>query len=847
MLPSMIRKKLREIRRILRFCSAVDGFGSLVFALVGLFFLDILADRFLEFSVVLRFLLLLSMIAGICVVIWKTLLLRILCPVRDDQLARLLEHRVPRFHESLITSVEARSEESSDGQYHHFFVERTVQKATKVLKSVEMRSLFRFRRLYLRSALALCLLFLLGGFCIAFTETAEIWFSRNILLSQKQWPRLSRIHVEGFDAQNRAKIAKGDSFPLLVLADTTAPQVPVKVRVDIAPQNAPGKVVQSFTIDQFTSRFLRGKEYRSFLHTIPELLDPVLLSISAGDTHIEGLLIEVVPPPGILRSEIVFHYPKYMKRSDSASKPTDRIIVPEGTGLLLKLQGNKPLQSASLSLNGRNAEPVSELHGDSFSYAFPDCREEKNLEFTLEDLDGIQNRRSIRYSVEILKDKAPSVSARLDGIGQSITPIAVLPILGEVLDDYGIAEIQARYTVVRSETRIRDQEEEGDPAQDGFLEDSESENFDQFSDPGRKLRREGDQPIAVLNGSITNHPLDFEFSISELSLVPGDRLSLQIEARDAFSLPETLKEKKPEIQGPHFGAGDRWDFEIVSPARLKGILEAREIVLRQRFEALIAEVRRTRDILEEMDFEKPENAPQSRISGEISDIPQNRNAKEESGKNNPTENHSPGIPESSPSLFPEDSEEQMGKPVQKEQEREPTDPPTPFPVKNEIDTISSEQASQGAYCISRVLRDSEKEKYELQGIIGGFENIRKEMVNNQIFTPETQERIDERIMNPIHSVIEKEFHQFDKLLEEFAVVLEKYETISREQAQKNRLDSLEQLDRILAKLSAILEQMVQMETFNEAVELLKEIIREQETLRKETDAAKKDQLRRLLD
>lgn len=817
MFPSIIRDKLQELRGVLRFCVTLDGTTRMLFVIGALMLLDLAADRYLEWSLAMRGVLLVAIFAGIGYLLWKTLVQRLIAPVQDRQLAALLERKVPEFNESLITSVELRdsftdvssepiSNVSREDECFPLLLNTTVTKAAEILKSVDVRELFRFRRLYGRGVLVFLFLSLLIGFCIAFHESTRIWFYRNILLSDIQWPRLSRISVEGFDENGYVRVARGDSFPLLIKADTKAPQVPSKVYVRIAPENDPKKDTKTILIDQFGSRVdEQGAEHRQFLHTIPELLDSVVLSIQAGDTRIEGLRIEVVPPPSVIRNELVLQYPAYMKREDSSLQPTDRVSIPEGTNVSLLMQSNKPLRAASVSLNAQSPLQVHELAGELLRHEFKNLREATRLEVFLEDFDNIKNRRPIRLDMEILKDQSPVVAARLDGIGQAITPIALLPILGEVTDDYGLTEIRSRYSLLRTQGPVL-----GEPAE---KEESDTPKTEPTAEIVTEKETEGTRPIRQLNGIVTNQPLEETFSVSELLLVPGDRLKLQLEAVDGFSLSDP--ESPQETLAPHVGLGDSWDLEIVTEARLKTILETREIGLRQRFEALIAEVRRTREILETMDFEK---TAEEIAADEAAKAEQEKKAEEENNGEEKSETES------------------------ETKSAETVPPPEP-----KLEVITQEQAVRGAYDTSRVLRDSEKEKYELQGIIAAFSGIRKEMVNNQIFTPEAQDRIDGRIIEPIRSLMEKDFFEFDEKLTEHARRIEQRETTARKEILDSRLDSIAQIDRILVKMDTILEQMLQMETFNEAIELLKAIIREQESLRKETDKAKNQQLRNLLE
>jgi len=94
-------------------------------------------------------------------------------------------------------------------------------------------------------------------------------------------------------------------------------------------------------------------------------------------------------------------------------------------------------------------------------------------------------------------------------------------------------------------------------------------------------------------------------------------------------------------------------------------------------------------------------------------------------------------------------------------------------------------------------------------------------------------------------LVEKDFFEFDEFLTKLSSDLEGRATVERSEIQKSHLAALTQLDRILAKMAGIRDRMVQMETFNEAIELLREIIKEQEAIRQETNEERRRQLRDL--
>ncbi len=124
----------------------------------------------------------------------------------------------------------------------------------------------------------------------------------------------------------------------------------------------------------------------------------------------------------------------------------------------------------------------------------------------------------------------------------------------------------------------------------------------------------------------------------------------------------------------------------------------REITLRQRFDVLIGEVELTKKLLETVAFEATED-----VIEEVEKLTTLLNE---------------------PSRDVKNREELTEK------------------RKTLLETVSKEQREVGQYNISRSLRDTQKETYEIQTIIASFRLIRAEMVNNRIFTDDDEIRLD---------------------------------------------------------------------------------------------------------
>ena len=99
-------------------------------------------------------------------------------------------------------------------------------------------------------------------------------------------------------------------------------------------------------------------------------------------------------------------------------------------------------------------------------------------------------------------------------------------------------------------------------------------------------------------------PRDAALEVRDLKLKPGQKLFLSVKAADLCNLGK----------GPNIGAGERWLLDVVTPDQLQMMLKARELVLRQRFEAIIQETTETRDLLARMDFSDA-NSPNEPAAG----------------------------------------------------------------------------------------------------------------------------------------------------------------------------------------------------------------------------------------
>ena len=211
--PPIIDRRLDRLQRSLRFYAALDGIAALLLTIILLFALNFAFDRFFEFSWGVRFVLLPVLTAAIIYVLWQRILRRCFTAIRRDQLATALEHYVPQLNEALVTTVELQTADSKRQTAEEFDVElmrHTIDNAAASLRGVNVQRFFRVGRVFSRFMFSLLCTALTACACAYHSETFSLWFSRNILLSEQEYPRWSELLVDGFQ-DGKVRIGRGDS------------------------------------------------------------------------------------------------------------------------------------------------------------------------------------------------------------------------------------------------------------------------------------------------------------------------------------------------------------------------------------------------------------------------------------------------------------------------------------------------------------------------------------------------------------------------------------------------------------------------------------------------------------
>ncbi len=147
--------------------------------------------------------------------------------------------------------------------------------------------------------------------------------------------------------------------------------------------------------------------------------------------------------------------------------------IPLGSSVQLSVQANKEIRRCDyviIDSTNRDEKVAIEksliLESATKSFSIPVGTLQGNLlvEMRLWDEQGVCSNRVQQYVISTIVDNPPQVDMVLDGIGSSITEMALLPIVGKVRDEYDVNEIwlelvNGEEAAKRSDVSIRGSEE----------------------------------------------------------------------------------------------------------------------------------------------------------------------------------------------------------------------------------------------------------------------------------------------------------------------------------------------------------------------------------------------------
>ncbi|MDO8630728.1 MAG: hypothetical protein Q7R41_09560, partial [Phycisphaerales bacterium] len=366
-------------------------------------------------------------------------------------------------------------------------------------------------------------------------EMARLWFARNVLLREVPWPKRTHLIV---DLPHGELVgARGDDLTVQARAEGVRP----------------GEVEIRFATDSGQ----RGRETMSavgrdenihYRYTFKNAREEFTFYLEGGDDVTEVFRARLLERPRVDSAEIHVVPPTYTKLEPFNVDDGQRAVqVLPGSEVTIRIRMNKPVAKATLmagetAIADRNQDPRSDDLGrptDRHAVTIMP-RETQTYHFALVDDVGLEDRQPARFSVRMLKDDPPRARMRAPGVGEMITPEAIVPVELEYADTYGLAVAELFYQITHDSTQA------GSIELSGFKPD------------------------------MTTYATSLKWSVSSAGVMPGDRLTLNASAADF-----------DDVTGPNVGASPELSVRVVTRDELLSELSRREHEYRMDFERLI--------------------------------------------------------------------------------------------------------------------------------------------------------------------------------------------------------------------------------------------------------------------
>jgi hypothetical protein len=555
-----LRLALARVRTWARRWVWIETLGLLCLWAAAVFWVSLLVDWMFEPPWQVRAATLVAAGIGLGWLLATKLVGRLAAPLPDAQLALLVERADPYFRDSLSTAIELSAAGRADASRP--LLARTSAEAVGRLESVHPASIFRRRSLGSLAGTGLLAAASVCGLMVSRPESVGLWASRMLLLRDISWPRSVRLEAEGFVDGVRV-VPRGSDVEVLVraAADVRLPDV-----VDLRSRGS-GPRGRGWRTDRMGTRGGRTDEGQVFGHVFKAVGESLDLEVRGGDARLRPLRLRVVDAPSLAELAITISLPDYLGGGTRRATASRVVPVPRGSDVEITVTASKDLSAASMAVIDEGAE--TPIGGPSTVGTDPEPRSvvgrlddllvDRTVVVHLTDTDGIVNRTPITFVISALPDQPPQAALRLHGISTAVTSMARIPIIGTIADDHGLASADVTVSMAAADS-------EGDP-------------------PGR----DAVQPITRVRPGATEVELTAE-APEEVLLQPlapavGGRLTLSVTAVDGCPLEG----------GPNRGAGGTWTLDIVAPEALQAMLEAREVILRRRFESVLTDCEQARD------------------------------------------------------------------------------------------------------------------------------------------------------------------------------------------------------------------------------------------------------------
>lgn len=541
----IIEQKLAKLRRKLTGWLTVHGLGRWLLIVCGLILADVLIDRTFEMDRAQR-IIMLVVIAVMGVYFFFTKVIKpLLTRLSDDALIYQVEQKNAGAKEQILASLQlARGDDmaltGASGQLVNATIASGIAKAQAIDFDNTLDRGQHQKDLGLLGAAGLLLVVLgLGIFATQFLGT---WFSRNVMLTNQQWPQPTYLQIAGAD-DGTMVLPLGSKHNQIVTITEDSSVTDVEVNLEVEGSSGTRTIYSMKRTGK-----LDGRERVFQINVTNEFR---FRASAANGVTTDWVDVSYVQPPAVVDLKMNVTMPQYTQQPPQQLSGNGPHGVLLGSQLTISANANKPLRSATLIAGGVPTEmPFVSSDNDAIKITLPQSDQDAPLaggdyEIKLVDQNGLGNLRRSKFTITIKEDQPPKLRADLLGISGMVTPRAIIPVSFQAVDDFGLKQMffDCRW-------RSGDQEQDDETRQ--------QVNFDGLPE---------DRPaISVKDVGV--------LQLESLGLQPGMILRINVSAEDTCPQP------------PGVSSSQDFPLQVVSEEELRADLLRREIEQRKGFEQI---------------------------------------------------------------------------------------------------------------------------------------------------------------------------------------------------------------------------------------------------------------------
>ncbi len=237
---------------------------------------------------------------------------------------------------------------------------------------------------------------------------------------------------------------------------------------------------------------------------------------------------------------------------------------------------------------------------------------------------------------------------------------------------------------------------------------------------------------------------------------------------------------------PRSGSSQQFVLDVVTPADLLALLERRELGLRQRFESIYEKLTDTRNLLNRVE------------TNDVTDA--------------------------TPSASPSNDDDKDGS------------------SSESGVTTAQRMLARRRLRVAGSLQNVVQSADEVKGVAEAFDDLGEELTNNRIDNPDLKNRLGEQIAKPLHLIVDQ---RMPALVAQLKLIEGHLEDPAATAPELKK--AIAQADEILVSMKQVLDKMLELETYNEVVSLLRGIITDQDEINRRTKERQKEKLKGILE